>query len=365
MTKIITIYFNGSNESDKIPELGTISLATLLNAITKQDKDHHYSFCITGCNIDNHDYRDLGIVFTFNLQRQVMEVLARIKKIIAEAGQEPIQINLFGFSRGAIAVFWVSQLLKEFKNVKINLVALDPVPGNLISTAFLDQILGIDMSVSSAVANLTECDNLDKALILFTNEAHPDLACYAPLLPALPSQCKAEVDVTPGRHRGAAMYKKQANYIAPMNYESTIVFNRIVRFMEECGTKFNFNRFNLHNQLKLPNESLIPIYNTLITKILEKNNQPIREMHNSNRITTSLTNRVAANHHHFKLLGKQQERFADFYCLLTIKDRYPQPISPYYRQVAQFVELMLFMTFMYWLCNQLVGEQEPSSQYRP
>ncbi|MBA3661446.1 MAG: hypothetical protein H0W64_06950 [Gammaproteobacteria bacterium] len=52
MAKTISVYFNGTDDNNDVPDVGVITLAALLNEITVKD-ENNISICLTGCGIDN------------------------------------------------------------------------------------------------------------------------------------------------------------------------------------------------------------------------------------------------------------------------------------------------------------------------
>src|SRR5258708_4449298 len=102
MPKTINVYFNGTKDSNRIPENqpGPITLAALLNQLTIFDPNSA-SWCINGCAVNNDDFRDFNSIFSFHLARQVSEIAEKVKIEINHNG--PILLNLFGLSRGGLA----------------------------------------------------------------------------------------------------------------------------------------------------------------------------------------------------------------------------------------------------------------------
>jgi len=69
MTKIISVYLMGPDDSNYIPEHGCITLAALLDQLTVKDSNN-LSICVNGCGVENDDFRTLGQIFTFHLEKQ-------------------------------------------------------------------------------------------------------------------------------------------------------------------------------------------------------------------------------------------------------------------------------------------------------
>src|SRR3990167_5471225 len=236
MVKTISVYFNGTDDDNDVPEHGRITLAALLDQMTVKDHNN-FSICVNGCGVETQDIRDLGAIFTFHLEKQVLNIAKQVEEMV-KSSEDKVVLNVYGFSRGGAAAFWLGQKLKHISadRLTINVASFEPVPGNFITGVYGDLLLGTNSTLSAAVADLTECKNIANALVLFTNQPLPDIACHAPILPSLPTTCKAEIDVTPGCHKGAVAFYKSGESIKPANDESEIAFHRVVDFMQKCGT---------------------------------------------------------------------------------------------------------------------------------
>ncbi len=313
MTKFVSVYFNGTCDTSTVPEQGKISLAALLAHTTKTDSNN-YSFCVNGCG-ESRDIRDFSVVFSFHLEKQVADIIKKIEQIIAES-DDKIVLNVYGFSRGGIAAFLLCQKLKNSSKdrLTINVASFEPVPVNFITSVNGDRFFGTKSTLAAMVADLTECDNIDNMLILFTNQPLPDIWGFAPILPALPTTCKLEVDVTPGRHVSAVSFYKEGQSIQAQNNESAIVFHRIVGFMQQCGTTFNFQQLQLDDNLASgDSQQLLNLCTELANKT---DDNKTRAMHLNNTIFTT-ANKAYLNIYHKKL--SRVEDTSDEDCILTIQ----------------------------------------------
>lgn len=312
MTKIISVYFNGTGDSNDVPEKGTISLAALLAHITETSTGN-YSFCVNGCG-ESKDIRDLKVVFGFHLEQQVLDIAKQIKRILDEC-EDNIVLNVYGFSRGAIAAFLLCKKLKNIPNdrLAINVAAFEPVPVNFISSVTVDRFFGSKTTLTAQVADLKGCGHIDNIIVLFTNQPFPDIFGFAPVLPELPTTSRLEVDVTPGCHVSAVLFDKDGLSIQAQNNESIVVFHRIVEFMQKCGTTFNFEQLAFSNNLVTKDsQQLLNIYEELADQI---NSDKTREMHLEKNIFTRM-NREYVNRHHQRL--SQIKKPSDDDCILTI-----------------------------------------------
>lgn len=371
MTKTISVYFNGTDESNDVPEYGSISLAALLDHLTVKDDTNFFSTCVTGCGIENKNTRDLGALFTFHLEEQVSQIAEQVERMVQESNDKVI-LNVYGFSRGGVAAFLLCQKLKHIAKdqLMINVASFEPVPGNLITGVYGDLLLGTHSTLSASVADLTECKNIANMLILFTNQPLPDLTCHAPILPALPSTCHSDVDVTPGCHKNAVSFYKKGQSINPTNEESAIVFHRIVEFMHQHGTSFDTDRLNLDRDLVCPDhnnkQKLLSLYSLLRQVTSFTDNSHNRAMHLHNTIFTDKNNthnKQYLNRYHQQLC--KVKNINDDDCLLTIDHRNPQRMNPHLRHAIQLMELVFLVAMFAMIYNKYVTEPNLDHQFHP
>lgn len=367
MTKIMSVYFNGTDDSNHIPKLGRITLAALLDQLTVKDSNN-ISICVNGCGIETNDFRDLKVVFTFYLEKQVLNIAKKVEEIVKNSNENVI-LNIYGFSRGGAATFWLAQKLKHFSDNRliINIASFEPVPGNFIISAHSDLLLGTNTTLSAAVADLTECKNIANMLILFTNKPLPDIACHAPILPAFPASSKTEVDVTPGCHKSAVAFYKRGDTIKPANNESAVAFHRIIEFMQKCGTTFNSSKYKLDCTLVYSNESkqtLLSLYDNL-TRMASYGRGQNRSMHLRNTIFTAVDNKQYLNRYHQQLCGV--ENINDKDCVLSIQNRNPQRMTLQCRQTTQFLQLAFILAITGMIYNKYFNKLSlaTSNQFSP
>lgn len=376
MTKIISVYFNGTDDRNAVPKHGRITLAALLDQITIKDDINNYSICVNGCGIETQDIRDLGAIFTFHLEKQVLKIAKQVKDMVNDS-EDKVVLNVYGFSRGGAAAFLLCQKLKHIsaEYLTINVASFEPVPGNFILGVYGDLLFGTNSTLSAAVADLTECKNIANMLVLFTNKPLPDIACHAPILPALPVSCETEVDVTPGCHKSAVSFYKEENSIQPSNNESAIVFHRIVEFMQKCGTTFNFDQLLLDPNLIYSSESeqgsvevdkhrLLSLYEELTRKTAFLNDGQNRSMHLHNTIFTK-DSKQYLNRYHQQLCNVETVNDKD--CVLTIQNNNPQRMSTQQRHMIQFTQLAFLIAMMLIIYNKYFNEtnSENNNQFRP
>lgn len=323
MPKMINVFINGTDEvaHDLTQHRGITSLANLLNALVKKDSDT-LNICLNGCSIDNPYSKDFGVIFTFNLEQQVNEVVEKVKEEIKKTGS--VKLNLYGFSRGGAAVFWICQKLKNIPKEQLTIAAsaFEPVPGNFMRGVYLDKLSGVNTTLSSQISDLSGCKNISRLQVLFTNEPLPDIACHGPILPILPKNCYVEVDVTAGCHKGSELFMINNGRITPYNNESAISFHQVVDFLEEGGIQFDFSQLKLSDTLQ--DRSTINKVNLLREIEISPTS---RAMHFDNEIKakefiSKESVAIFLNLYHQKLEGKD-ENLSE--CALVLKDYNPKP----------------------------------------
>lgn len=129
-----------------------------------------------------------------------------------------------------MAVIMLMQRLANYRNVSINALLFDPVPGNLISSSYCD-ILGL--TFANQCISLQECTNLNHVVALYPYIPLPDLAFHAPILPKYPKlnspHLQLEEQVILGCHQGALFH--------PSTLPCEVSFLIIRQFLTDCGTE--------------------------------------------------------------------------------------------------------------------------------
>lgn len=320
MKKTLNIYINGTDESTQLE--GIFSLANLLHALTVQNEDHT-SICLNGCGINNPDLRDLAVIFTHHLETQIDEEVHKIRQRI-EAG-EALTLNLYGFSRGGAGVLWMCQKLKDIPadKLSINVCAFEPVPGNFVRVAYADSLLGQNKTLSSLIADLSDCLNIKKMLLLYTHEPMPAIICHGPILPCLPKSADVTVDVVPGSHKAAEMYSYGLDGIQPSTRESWIPFHYVKRFLTSCGTTFDDNQIKLGIRLQNIPDSILKLFIGWEKRLVLIDPTNTRAMHFYNEVQSK------PNQLYLNLLHKELETgvkpINSEGCMLLVKDPRPEP----------------------------------------
>ncbi len=314
MSKIINVYINGTTEPNGL-EGHWVTLPNVLHELTIDQS----SYCLPGHAVNNSDRRDCGGIFTFNLETQLDFLVTQIKERLKNKTAKII-LNIMGFGRGGAGAFWVCEKLKEFSphDLEINICALDPVPGNFVRVSYLDNISGFKTTLSGQIADLSACININKMLILFTNEPMQDIGFCAPILPIAPSQAKMIVDVIPGCHNNVQRYTLENNTLKSHTNYSIIAMYYVTNFLKTCGTKFNFAKFEYEGLLN-PTANIIPLLEFENTRIERKT----RWMHFYNQINSKENKPYLNLLHKLSQINTSLDNLKG--CALTIKDPNPTP----------------------------------------
>lgn len=168
-----------------------------------------------------------GGIFGYGLREQCEQILEKVDRF--ERNGKSVTIVGLGLSRGAVALLMLTKMMQQkFPRVRLDLVLFDPVPGNSIYQAKLD-LLGL--TNTSHTANLTDCPNLRRVLLLYPYEPLPDLAFHAPLVPVFSRATEIDCDVIPGCHQGAF-------YHPTCNAESYLACLMVHEKLESYGLSF-------------------------------------------------------------------------------------------------------------------------------
>jgi hypothetical protein len=221
MNKIISVYFSGSGfEIDRSGRLAN----SLYNRTNNSESQISMGF--NGCGID---YGFNGIIFGSGIDKQCQEVIDCIIKTISDSHH--VTLNVYGHSRGGVAALLLAKQLGHIPQEKlvIHLALLDPVPGNLITTARIDPF---EISLANKAMDLTECKPLKKVLVLYPYIPLPAIACHAPLLASYPLGTQVEEEVVLGCHSEAEHLRTSASHLVKVRVEEFLLSNGT--HLEEC-----------------------------------------------------------------------------------------------------------------------------------
>lgn len=179
-------------------------------------------------------YGTMGMLFGRGLDEQAAQVVARVKRLRETFGEidVPVCVNAVGLSRGGVACLVLAKLLQEEfgSKVRLNLLLIDPVPGNSITAVKFDRFVGA--SWTRQCIDLTNVTCISRVLSIYPHEPLPDVAFHAPLIPSFHPSVKVEEDVVLGCHLGAI-----ASFKLGM-LPNRLCFLMMKEFLTECGTVF-------------------------------------------------------------------------------------------------------------------------------
>lgn len=156
--------------------------------------EHQYMF-FDGCQVIDGF---MGAIFGTGLDRQVAAVVAQIDTWLKQG--YTIKLNGAGHSRGAVALLMLMLALKHVPatHLSSNIVLIEPVPGNLITTALVDPF---KISLAQKVNDLRGCAHLKNVLALYGAQTDmPSIACHAALQPTYPSTAQVREVLLPANH---------------------------------------------------------------------------------------------------------------------------------------------------------------------
>lgn len=207
------------------------------NNLNNKPLKDSYNMSFNGCGIE---YGILGHLFGYGIDKQCQKVVTAVKKIRAllteQKSGKRIIVNAYGHSRGGIACLMLAKMLGHYPldMVEVNIAMLDPVPGNLITSAEMDIF---KQTLANQVVDLSMCSNLKSVICLYVYEAMPGITFLAPIIPTYPKHTIVEEDIVLGNHTGVEeLAVTQNNH--PQGYAYPYAAPRFIAFMKNCGTKY-------------------------------------------------------------------------------------------------------------------------------
>lgn len=337
--KIITIYFNATgvdrtSRAQYVHDGETYTDGAAANELfnaTFRDRTKGYSAYVIDGSAIGHNIS--GGVFAFNLETQVQKEISFVRWELEQLdNEEKLTLNLFGHSRGGVAAFLMCQGLKDVapKKLSINVVAIDPVPGNFVWTAYLDRTLGLNLSVASRCYDMQDCHNLTNMLVIFSNTVGgnklPHVIGHAPVLPMFPKSTNVTVDVMHSDHMALQWMPKYNNKI----YNDALqTIHMAATFLKKHGTRYEQDFRYLHGKnVSFENE-------VVVTTPIQ------RPMHFYNSIL-SLPGKQFKNHmHHQRMDSLTACSHHDY--TYHVDDISPRPILMIKRPV-KFILCAMFLT---------------------
>ncbi|GAB4391582.1 MAG: hypothetical protein Tsb005_01970 [Gammaproteobacteria bacterium] len=164
----------------------------------------------------------LGLILGYGLPANVIEAVQRIQAL-RDQGVGPSEINLTGFSRGAVTVLILSNVLNNlFPDIKLNITLVDPVPGP--SWWRNKNIATIPPNVAHAT------------IVLQKHETRPPFAAISKqdLIVSDPTKTKVEYEVLPGEHNAPIKFRSDET-----SGVTKLVTALITKNMQSQGVEFD------------------------------------------------------------------------------------------------------------------------------
>lgn len=329
--KNLIIYMNGTDDalSGELPWLvqmkdsilkklpmKVIPLTNILLKITKNEENNVFGY--DGCGRNNYDPRDLfSGIFTFHLEKQMKSIAAMVREKVQK---QKIRLILFGFSRSAAGVLWLCKNLKDIDDTQLEIygIALEPVPGNYITTTELCEYTGLNLTFAQEIRDLNGCNNVKELHVILTNESLKDIACHAPVIPEGLDETKLKISVFPGYHKSAVSFLMKENKILPIFDESELSFYYVVTLLKKWGVEFK-DEYNISSLLdKKSCYSICEDLNDLLTR-------ENRSAHFNKKISTN-PNALYLNTLHMGLNNRTQGKPA---LAFTIESSAPRNSIPF------------------------------------
>ena len=300
----------------------------------------------------------LGIFFGVGADRQCHEVIVKVEEEIKKGNQ--VILNIYGHSRGGVTGLLLAKQLSGVDPalLEINLAMFDPVPGNLIATSTFDVF---DLSFAQKTMDLRQCKPLKRVLALYAH--HPNFAgildpFFAPVFSLYPSSTDVEIDAVSGNHvtpQGILISKDNTQVVfTSMLYSSFIVFARVVNFLQQCGTEFDFKykltmRYDLRDDTtkRFETKTMNQLEKTLLEVYAEENKRLFSKSSKSShsaeglciRTKSDSNNVLYLNRHHQQLFGEAENKAT---VRITVEKKYG-PISLIKRAIVNYPTIWLFL----------------------
>lgn len=157
-------------------------------------------------------------------------------------------VNLAGHSRGSITCYKIAHALRKFPGIKINIFAIDPVPGN-------------NGSINKEMHEHIQLgDNVNNSFLMLAESEHR--LNFRPYVDALYciGQPNHKFDTIPGTHGGI-------NELAGDQHEAAyIVLSRALKFLKKNGSRFAPSLAEIHI---LEDKEVLRLYARMMMRIKE------------------------------------------------------------------------------------------------
>jgi hypothetical protein len=160
---------------------------------------------------------DKAVKFATDASRNAVPEVERVGNRIRFTGTT---VNLAGHSRGSITCYKIAHALRKFPGIKVNIFAIDPVPGN---NGRINKEMHDHIKLGDNVAN--------SFLMLAESEHRLNFRPYVDALYCIDRK-EHKFDTIPGTHGGI-------NELGGDQHEAAdIVLSRAVKFLKKQGSRF-------------------------------------------------------------------------------------------------------------------------------
>ncbi|KEI34593.1 hypothetical protein FRA_50c14630 [Francisella sp. W12-1067] len=207
-----TFYFNGTGDDtifslDSDPWINLSDsredrslILTYLDFMNRPDKLKVYEGLGTGQGMQS----SMELLFATNLSKYTKRFIYDIEDVTQNQKNEQITINLIGFSRGSITILHIlknlqnskTNPLKEIPNLTLNVVLIDPVPGNYKISNRLDFLHQNTTNQHIDLSNINWINNVGILISSHCIKAMP----FKPMIPEFHYNTKVTIDFYFGEH---------------------------------------------------------------------------------------------------------------------------------------------------------------------
>mmetsp|Transcript_51978 Transcript_51978/g.113990 ORF Transcript_51978/g.113990 Transcript_51978/m.113990 type:complete len:337 (+) Transcript_51978:19-1029(+) len=235
-----------------------------------------------------------GTIWGTGLEDQCKEVLTRVQQLL-ERGT--LRINALGLSRGGVAVILLAQMLPQdvpVSGLQLNALLFDPVPGNLVSTAWMSPD-----PLARRCKDISTCQQLCNVLALYPCEPLPALAFHAPVLTTYPktAHCHAREEVLLGCHQGALLSPQR-------DLSCRAACLRIQEWLLEVGSPYRPSSSQFQARGVLTPEAVLNEYDSELRKMVKGPARSCHSLDGKAEIVKDPEGAQFVNHHHWHLAKK-------------------------------------------------------------
>jgi hypothetical protein len=232
---VISVFFEGTGGNIEDNE----SISSALRNLCLSDTVLGYS----GCDKHSPYGQVMGTIFAQGVTVITDQLIKEIAQQLKANPNKKIIVNMYGFSRGAVTPFRVSNAVADnfatdLRRIEVNIACYEPVTGN--------DFVGAKnpLAFVNDIRDLSKHHFINSVLILCGNGntfGGDRNRFFVPVIPKFHSTTTVIVDAVIGNHPNAQMitsYGNQSDRIHVLNAISGIVFDRVFEFLKAHGSRF-------------------------------------------------------------------------------------------------------------------------------